>query len=185
MKRILGVVGSPSWDGNTHFLVARILDGAQQAGATTDLLFLNGLTIRECDGCHACWKGKGCCKNDDMVDTYPRLTDSDVIVFGTPIYWYGPTALMKAFLDRFVYFNSPANRAKIAGHGAALAIPFEEDSPEPAALTIAMFEKSFAYLQMKLLGQVIVPGVGDRGDVLSKEQALNEAHALGQRLATA
>jgi hypothetical protein len=47
-----------------------------------------------------------------------------------------------------------------------------------------MFEKSFAYLQMKLLGQVIVPGVGDRGDVLAKEEALNEAHALGQRLAT-
>ena len=183
MKKIMGVVGSPRWDGNTHILVSRLLEGVEQAGAKTDLLFLSGLTIRECDGCHACWKGGHCLKNDDMVDVYPRVAASDVIVFGTPIYWYGPTALMKAFLDRFVYFNAPENRRKIAGHGAVLAIPFEENTPETAALTVAMFEKSFKYLQMNLLGKLIVPGVGERGDILAKTELLQEAYELGKRLA--
>jgi len=183
MKRILGVVGSPRRDGNTHILVSRILEAAQEAGAQTDLLLLGGLTIRECDGCHACWKGKGCCKNDDMVELYPRITESDVIVFGTPVYWYGPTALMKAFLDRFVFFNSPENRRKIAGHGAVLAIPFEETTPETGALTVALFKKSFDYLQMRLLGQVLAPGVGDRGEILSKADILSEARRLGLRVA--
>ena len=184
MKRILGVVGSPRREGNTHILVQRILDGAAEAGAQINLLMLNGLAIRECDGCHACWKGKNCCKSDDMIDVYPRLTDSDVIVFGTPVYWYGPTALMKAFLDRFVYFNAPANRSKIAGHGAVLAIPFEENNPETAAITVAMFEKSFEYLQMPLLAKIIAPGVGERGEILDKTEILQEAHELGRRLAS-
>ncbi len=183
MKRILGIVGSPRIDGNTHILVQRILDGAEEAGAHVDLMLLKGLTIRECDGCHACWKGKNCCKNDDMTEVYPRLADSDVLVFGTPVYWYGPTALMKAFLDRFVYFNTPENRRRIAGHGAVLAIPFEETNPDTAALTVAMFEKSFEYLQMPLLGKVLAPGVGERGEMLSKADILSEAHQLGKRLA--
>ena len=183
MKRILGIVGSPRVDGNTHILTQHILDSAKAAGAHTDLLLLKGLTIRECDGCHACWKGKNCCKSDDMVEVYPRIIDSDVIIFGTPVYWYGPTALMKAFLDRFVYFNAPANRSKLAGHGAVLAIPFEEDNPETAAITIAMFEKSFEYLQLPVLGKIIAPGVGERGDILGKPDILREAHDLGTKLA--
>jgi multimeric flavodoxin WrbA len=119
-----------------------------------------------------------------MIDVYPRLADSDVLVFGTPIYWYGPTALMKAFLDRFVYFNAPHQRERITGHGAVLAIPFEETNPETAAITVAMFEKSFEYLQMPLLGKILAPGVGERGEILSKPDILEKAHQLGQQLAT-
>lgn len=161
----------------------RILDGAREGGARCDLVLLSGLTIRECDGCHACWKGKGCSKNDDMIDLYQRLMDSDVVIFGTPIYWYGPTALMKAFLDRFVYFNAPERRDKIAGHGAVLAIPFEETDLETASPTIAMFEKSFEYLSMPLLDTILAAGVGERGEILSKTAILDKAKDLGGKLA--
>ncbi|HSW45556.1 MAG TPA: hypothetical protein VLM89_08290 [Phycisphaerae bacterium] len=36
MKYVLGVVGSPRWDGNTHILVEQILKGAREAGAKAD-----------------------------------------------------------------------------------------------------------------------------------------------------
>jgi len=57
MKRILAVVGSPRRNGNTHILVSKIAEGARANGAVVDELLLGELTIRECDGCHACWKG--------------------------------------------------------------------------------------------------------------------------------
>jgi multimeric flavodoxin WrbA len=60
-----------------------------------------------------------------MLAIYPKIIEADVIIFGTPVYWYGPTALMKAFIDRFVYFNCPENRAK---SGKAANIPFEDDT---------------------------------------------------------
>ncbi|KKM61347.1 hypothetical protein LCGC14_1532650 [marine sediment metagenome] len=81
MKQILGVVGSPRVNGNTHVLVAEILDGAEQGGAKVDIIFLNDLKIKECDGCHTCWKGDQCSKNDDMVNVYPKIIESDVIIF--------------------------------------------------------------------------------------------------------
>ena len=183
MKRILAVIGSPRRNGNTHILVSKIVEGAKAKGAVVDELFLGDLNIRECDGCHACWKGKECSKDDDMRDIYPAINRSDVIIFGTPVYWYGPTALMKAFIDRFVYFNCPENRQKIKDISAVLAVPFEEDDPETARGVIEFFQKSLAYLEIKLLGQIIVPGVGEKGAIRSKSQYLQQAYELGRKLA--
>ncbi len=183
MKKILGVVGSPRRDGNTHLIVSRILKGAKEEGAVVETLLLGDLTIAECDGCHVCWEGKGCSKNDDMNDIYQKIIESDVIIFGTPVYWYGPTALMKGFIDRFVYFNCAANRKKIRGKSAVIAVPFEEENPETAAGVVSFFEKSFEYLQIKLVGKIIVPGVSGKGEILEKTDMLEEGYELGRRLA--
>jgi multimeric flavodoxin WrbA len=182
MKNVLGVVGSPRKKGNTHILVSKILEGAEAAGAATDIVLLGKLKIRECNGCHACWKGKQCARRDEMNDLYPRIEASDAIVFGTPVYWYGPTALMKGFIDRFVYFNCPENRPRIKGKRAAIAVPYEEESPETAEPVTTFFQKSLDYLEMNLIGEIIVPGVSDKGDVLQKKEALTKAYELGQRL---
>jgi len=183
MKKVIGVVGSPRKKGNTHILVSRILEGAEAEGVQTDIVLLGKLKIRECDGCHACWKDKPCAKRNDMNDLYPKIEESDAIVFGTPVYWYGPTALMKGFIDRFVYFNCPENRTKIKGKRAAIAVPYEEENPKTAKPVVTFFEKSLDYLEMNLIGKIIVPGVSDKGDVLQKEQVLAKAYELGQRLA--
>ena len=181
-NRILGVVGSPRKKGNTHVLVSRILDGAREQGALTETLFLNDLHIRECDGCYVCWKGKKCSKKDDINKVYPKIMSSDVIIFGTPVYWYGPTALMKGFVDRFVYFNCPENRAKIRGKSAVIAVPFEEENPRTAQLLVQFFKKSLQYLEMNLIGKILVPGVGKRGDILAKEDLLEKGYKLGKRI---
>jgi len=159
------------------------LEGAQEDGAVADLVLLGDLTIADCDGCHTCWQGKECSKNDDMNNMYPKIIESDVIVFGTPVYWYGPTALMKAFIDRFVYFNCPANRVKIRGKSAVIAVPFEEENCEAAGGVVAFFEKSIEYLEMNLAGQILVPGVGRKGEILTKQERLKEARELGKSLA--
>jgi len=183
MKKILGVVGSPRRNGNTHILVSRILEGAKDKGALVDILFLNDLNIQECDGCHVCWEGKGCSKSDDMIAIYPKIIESDIIIFGTPVYWYGPTALMKGFIDRFVFFNCSENRAKIKGKLAVIAVPFEEKNPEAVALLVSFFEKSLHYLEMDLIAQIIVPGVSRKGEILEKGDCLEEAYTIGRRLA--
>jgi multimeric flavodoxin WrbA len=183
MARLLGVVGSPRRNGNTHALVSHIMEGAAQAEAHGDILLLGDLEIQECDGCHACWQGKPCSKADDMNGVYPRLVASDAIVLGTPVYWYGPTALMKAFVDRLVYFNCPANRRKIVGKPVVLAIPFEEENPGTAEPVVAFFQRCLDYLQMRLVGQILVPGVTRRAEVLERPERLEEARQLGRRLA--
>jgi multimeric flavodoxin WrbA len=180
---VLGVVGSPRKGGNTHLLVAKILDGAASRGAAVEEILLGDLTIQECDGCHVCWQGKECSKKDDMNRLYPRIAEADAIVLGTPVYWYGPTALMKGFIDRFVYFNCGRNRPKVRGKRAAIAIPFEEESPETAEPVVDFFERCLGYLEMELVGCILVPGVTRKGEVSQRADALKEAGRLGRRLA--
>lgn len=182
MTKILGIVGSPRKKGNTDILVDRILDGAKDAGADVKKIHLKGLTIKECDGCYACWKNKVCPKKDDMNDLYPVIESADVIIFGTPVYWFGPTALLKAFIDRLIYFNCPENRAKIVGKAAVIASPFEDTDMETAAILVAFFEKCFDYLGMKHAGQILVPGVAAKGDILTKRDALERAYQLGSSM---
>ena len=119
---VLAVVGSPRKDGNTDILVSRIAEGAKAGGAEVEIVRLGELSVQECNGCHACWRGRDCSKDDDMRRLYPKIMAADAIVLGTPVYWYGPTALMKAFMDRFVYFNCPQNRPKIKGK-SGMALP--------------------------------------------------------------
>jgi multimeric flavodoxin WrbA len=118
-----------------------------------------------------------------MLALYPKIAASDVIVFGTPVYWYGPTALLKAFIDRFVYFNCEANRPMIRGKRAAVAIVLEETHEPTWRPVVEFFEKSLTYLEMKPAGTIIVPGVGKKGEILKHPERLDEAYRLGRELA--
>ena len=182
MKKVLGVIGSPRKNGNTHVLVSKILEGVQCKGISTDIIFLNDLNIVECDGCHVCWESEKCAKKDDMSNLYEKVIESDVIVFGTPVYWYGPTALMKGFIDRFVYFNGPKNRKKIKDKLAIIAVPFEEENDETVAPVVSFFEKSFNFLGVKLIGKLTVPGVTLRGELKEKKEYMDKAYELGRKI---
>ena len=89
---------------------------------------------------------------------------------------------MKCFIDRFVFFNCPQNRAKIRGKSAVIAVPFEEEDPRTAHLLVKFFKKSLDYLEMNLIGTIRVPGVSKRGDILAKKAFLEKAYKLGERI---
>ena len=185
MKNVLGVVGSPRKKGNTDMMVSRVLEGAHGAGARVDTIRLADMKILECDGCHACWKGRGLCsKKDDMAALYPKIAESDAIVFGTPVYWYGPTAIMKSFIDRFVYFNCPAHRQEIRNKAAVIAVPFEERTHATADLVVGFFEKSLEYLEMRLAHKILAPGVTKRGEVTSRKRIMAACYKVGRILAS-
>ncbi len=184
MQRILGVVGSPRRGGNTDLLVACVLDGARAAGASTETVYLGSLTVKECDGCYACWQGCECSKRDDMNELYRAINAADAFVLGTPVYWYGPTALMKGFVDRFVYYNCDRNRGCVSGKRAVVVVPYEEDDPATAAPVVDFFARSLRYLEMELAGTVVVGGMARKGQVLEREGALQAATELGRKLAS-
>ncbi len=119
-----------------------------------------------------------------MSRVYDAVAGSNVILFATPVYWYAPTALMKACLDRFVPFNRPQGRPLIAGKAAVLVTAYEEEGPTAAEPLLRMFELSCEYLQLSRLDCVIVDGVGPRGAVREKPEELARAYEVGRELVT-
>ena len=142
MTKVLGIVGSPRRNGNTNILMNRILDGAKEAGADTELVFLADLEIAPCDGCGVCLSEKPCIIDDDMIELYQKVLDADTLIYGTPVYFYGPSAQIKAFIDRFQYLASPERLEHIKGKNAVIAIVYEESGADVADAIILMVETS-------------------------------------------
>lgn len=182
--KVLGIMGSPRSSGNTHVLMKRLMDGCRSQEAETEIIELAGLEIRECDGCQACWKGLECPKGDDMLDIYKMIKGSDALVFGTPVYWYGPTGLMKLLMDRMVYFNCPENRKHIRGKIGTYVIPFEDLDLATARPVEDFFHRCFDYLELKPMKGVVVPGVSAKGEVSRLGAVMDGAYILGQNIAS-
>ncbi|MFZ0447823.1 MAG: NAD(P)H-dependent oxidoreductase [Desulfatiglandaceae bacterium] len=97
---VLGLQGSPRKKGNTAALLSAFLDEAERLGARTRQLDAARMDIAPCQECGTCDRKGFCPLKDDMQDVYYLLWKADVIVMATPIFFYGPTAQLKALIDR-------------------------------------------------------------------------------------
>jgi len=108
--KIFAVNGSPNKaKGNTERILEPFLQGAREAGAEIDLVYLKDKKIKPCLGCNACWlKTPGrCAQKDDMTDLVELMRQCEVAVLASPIYVGGVTGLMKTFLDRMTPASLP------------------------------------------------------------------------------
>ena len=105
---IIGINASPRKEGNTAFIVTKILEGAKERGAETKSFSFSDLDIKPCRGCLACHKGdRGCVINDDMQKIYEAMAQADAIILGSPIYMGQMSAQAKIFTDRLFAQISP------------------------------------------------------------------------------
>jgi Multimeric flavodoxin WrbA len=176
--KVLGLVGSPRIGGNTDLLVDTVLEGAAKNKHSTEKVYLYGVDVAPCVDCRACKNGSlQCALKDGMQTLYPKLEEADVIVFGTPLYWYGPSAKMKLLLDRLrPYIESK----KLKGKRAILIVPSEEGA-DACNHTVGIFNMSMKYLEMELNG-VLLPKASERGEVKNQPQTLKDAYTLGKDL---
>ena len=177
--KILVVNGSPRKGGNTEILLDAIRSGAQEAGATISTVNLRILEVLPCRACDACKKTGKCIQKDDMHDLIAKMEECDVWILGTPVYWWGPTAQLKAFIDRWY----GVDRAIFKNRRFALVIPLGSSNPKTAQHVLGMFDDISAYLGMKQIGTLLAPGVYERGDALKRSDLLEEATELGKSIA--
>jgi putative sterol carrier protein len=85
------------------------LEGAQEAGAETEVIYLKDLEIKHCIGCFTCWiKTPGVCVHkDDMPAILDKMVQAEVIVYATPLYVFTVSGLMKDFMDRIIPLAQP------------------------------------------------------------------------------
>lgn len=94
---------------NTHKIVDSLLEGAKQAGAETEEIFLTEHDINHCCGCFSCWTktpGK-CVINDDMSDLIKIFFESDYVGMATPVYGLFMTSILKKFNERLLPTATP------------------------------------------------------------------------------
>ena len=105
------------------------------------------------------------------------MQNSDVWVLGTPVYWWGPTAQFKSFLDRRYSVDSSIFKGK----KAIVVIPLGGGKEHYARHLTGMFEDIFDYLGIDPFETIVVPSVNKRNEVLDHPDVLKFAQETGKR----
>ena len=100
--KITVLTGSPRKNGTSNYMADEFIRGAEESGHKIFRFDSAHADIKNCLGCNACAMGsKPCIHKDDFVELREQLLNTDVIVFVTPIYYFGMTSTIKKVIDRF------------------------------------------------------------------------------------
>ena len=106
--KAIGINGSPRKNWNTATLLEKALEGAGSEGARTELVHLYELDYKGCISCFACKKKTGksygkCAVKDELTPVLKKVSEADVIILGSPIYFGTVTGEMRSFLERLFF----------------------------------------------------------------------------------
>lgn len=177
---ILMLVGSPRRDGNCDTLTRHAAEAAREAGAEVDVVHLGELDIGPCEACNTCRREpKRCHKEDGMQQLYPKLRWADALLISSPVYWWGPSAQVKLFVDRWYAIDD--RREVFGGKPLSLISASGSSSPNMADNVFGPFKSIAAYLGMTLLGTLWVGG--DARQAAGSPRNIERAREMGRLLA--
>ena len=173
---ILILSGSPRKNGNTDLLVEAFSKGASEKHHV-EVVSVHDFKVNPCMGCNACFTSEGnvCVQKDDMSLIYGKLSNADMLVMASPVYFYGLSAQLKAVIDRC---HNPI-RDTFHIRKAALLLVGAASLPELFDSILAQYRLCLNFFHIEDAGHVLVRGAKEKGGVQGTK-ALEEAEALGQ-----
>jgi len=132
-----------------------------------------------CHACETCFKtGKACSFDDDFNTIAPAILEADAVVFTMPVYWYSIPAQVKGVIDKL--FSFVVDGKDIAGKECAMIVCCEEEDMSVMDGVRIPLERSAALMKWKMVGEVLIPGVLNAGDI-KKTDGCRQAAALADK----
>jgi multimeric flavodoxin WrbA len=174
--KVLGLSGSMRKEGNTAQLINVILEQCKNSDIRTEFVSLAGKKILPCLGCEKCKEKKWCIiENDDWGEIIKKVLDCDVLVIGSPTYYFDACGHIKNFIDRTY---SLYHDRKLAGRkGVAVAVHAQKG----AIRTIQTLEGFLGAHEFSSLGSVTGTGY-EEGAVLKDHEAVAKARKIGDKI---
>lgn len=161
------IYGSSRRNGNSEQLAKRLTEGFE-----ADHIYLANYRIEPIkDYRHA---EKAPYPEDDYRSVIERVLAQDVLVFATPIYWYGASGLTKTFIDRWsqsLRENKVGFLAKLSSK-SAWVIGIGDDEPHLKGIPLVQqFQYIFEFTGTRFEGYVLGKA-NQPGDILEDQAAL-------------
>jgi multimeric flavodoxin WrbA len=181
--KAIAVNGSPRTLGNTFYLLSTVLGELELRGIQTQLIQAGGRDIHGCIACGKCRKSSvpRCTFDDDIInEALAAIENADILILGSPVYFGGLTAQMKAFIDRVGYVSRPHKllKGKICASVAAAR-------RNGALVAFNSMNNLFTISEGIIVGSSYWnQGVGAAvGDVAADEEGNQTMKTLGQNIA--
>ena len=174
--QVVGISGSMRKEGNTARLVRLVVDRVKAEGIKAQYITLADKVIKPCIGCENCKEERSCIiKNDDWHKIIEKVLACEVLVLGSPTYYYDVNGQTKNFIDRTY---SLYHDRRLAGR-RAVGVAVHADSGAKRALQT--MEGFFSSHEFSYLGHVIGKGYL-AGEVLHDKAAVRDAEKIGRRI---
>lgn len=101
--KIVGINGSVNKDGNTFYLIDKILKICKENGAETEIInAAAAVSDAKTPFCVCCSTpcSKICYKESLLDEAYKKIENADAVIFGSPVYFGSMSAQLKAFFDK-------------------------------------------------------------------------------------
>jgi len=176
--KITVITGSPHKNGTSALLAEKFIEGAKEAGHNVFRFDAAFEDVKPCLGCNHCkTNGSMCVYNDSMNKLNDQLISADMVVFVTPLYYFGMSAQMKIVIDRFY-----ATESQIMGNNKKallMATAYVADNGIMKLLT-EHYKTIVNYLKWEYAGTILATGCGVRSDIEQTDYP-NQAYEMGKK----
>ncbi len=185
MARVITVNGSPRKDGNVDAMLRAAEQELESRGVDFERISLSDHKVGPCEACDMCSEDAWRCPiEDDAIPLLRKLVAADAMIVGSPVYFGGVTAQLKALFDRSaIPYQKSELRGKIGGamscgggaHGG------QEMTVNQIIMFFLMHDMVVAGAGEGVFGAMAV--ANDKGEIEKDGEGLSSARALAGRIA--
>lgn len=172
------LTGSHIHKGNSIILADYFQEGAEEAGHQIFRFDAAHKHVHSCIGCQKCGEDGPCIFKDDFTELREPLVNADMILFSTPMYYFGMSSQLKAVIDRFFAIDKPLHRKKYS----VLFITCWNKIPDLSQGIIQTWRNMLNFMGWEDKG-VIIGGDLDKAEEVLKTEYPQKAYELGKTFA--
>lgn len=174
--------GSPR-KGNIHTALEAFKEGlGEQIGlenVQVKTIQANDVSVSCCIACDSCGKEGDCVFDDDTNSVISDIIEADVLIFATPVYWWGMSAQLKLIVDKF-YSRQTSLRKKAKKIGIIITGQLPAHN-----IQYRLIGQQIKCISDFLKWQVVFEkaySAYDPGDLADNRKAISELKALAKTL---
>lgn len=161
--KITTLLGSAKKRGNTATVLGWVEEALKSQGHTVAQIYLNDKTIKGCLGCAKCRDNPdaiACVQKDDAIEVMEQMIASDVVLYASPIYFWGFSTQIKALIDRgyslVTEYHKPGHTSLMKGKRIGLLVTGADAYEGNAESMFITFDRIVDFLLAKKTGDLYV-----------------------------
>ena len=162
--KVISIFGGPRRKGNTATVLGWVEAELQSQGHQVKRINLASKKINGCISCYKC-KDKpdepGCVQKDDGPMIIDQMVASDIVIYASPLYYWGFSAQMKALIDRCYCLyrgecGAPNHTSFVEGQRQALIVTAADPFENNAEQVLTSFQRMLVYNKTHSAGELLV-----------------------------
>jgi multimeric flavodoxin WrbA len=185
--QITTLLGSAKKKGNTATVLRWVEEELKSMGHDVERIYLNNKSIKGCLGCAKCRENPdeiACAQKDDAIDIMEQMILSDVVLFASPIYFWGFSAQIKALIDRgyslVTNYHKPGQTSLMESKRIGLLVTGADAYEDNAEGMFTAFDRIVDFLLARKSGELYVGECSEPAELPQefKKKALELARSL-------